>query len=246
MQKPLSRPRQAGELETEDSLEFLWAVSYSDMLLVLMSFFVLYFSVNDNVKNEVLDQITLAMKDNIQAHDIVSKDLKNAVISGKVGAGNNIMSGGTVASQVAAIEEAKKTFNIMIGEINDENFKVSSNSSIERGITIELPDQMFGKAKYKVNKKHRQMLTKFYNLIEKHKDKIIITVIGHTDSSKLVTLDPEVAASNMGLSTLRAVSSANYLNQLGLSNDSVEVKGVGDSIRNTRSISFHIQMKGSP
>ena len=55
----LPRVERARAIHLEDETSHLWAVSYADFLMVLLSFFIIFFSLDKKTKDSVIDEIML-------------------------------------------------------------------------------------------------------------------------------------------------------------------------------------------
>ena len=68
---PRVERNEGGEIDTEENL--LWAVSYSDLLMVLMSFFVIYFAANKDKKDAIFQEVNVALNENIEGSDVIGR-----------------------------------------------------------------------------------------------------------------------------------------------------------------------------
>jgi flagellar motor protein MotB len=212
---PLRRHRRANL--AEDASQHLWAVSYSDLLMVLMSFFVIYFSVNDS-KDSAIFKIL-------------------AELPGKVEKGNQ--EGNVYADPKTPSRDIAATQQKIIDMLGvDEEIKVEKVS--EREILVHFPNNIFGIRDYTLSGPIKSKLKTLMGTLSPYQDGITLTFVGHTDAVPVMSHD-RIISNNLVLSGLRAASAAEYAIQAGgFRADAVSTQGSAQFDRGTRSFSVRI------
>lgn len=195
----------------DDEHQHLWAVSYADFLMALLSFFILFFSVDSPKQNEVLFQITEVFQ-------------KSGGGSGTEGGGV----GGTGFSRLpASLKESLGAYNFGVEKENN-------------AIVINFPDDIFAPGQYELTKANRELVKKFFDVIHPFRDKLSITVLGHTDLKPLKQTRGRFLKDNFALSGFRASSVIDMAIQSGFPEKSLMFQAGGPNVRVSRSLSIRI------
>ncbi len=187
-----------------------WAVSYSDLLMVLMSFFIIYFNI-DGGDNTPLQKLAFELME-----DKSLKDQSFIVNPSREVAGNSLTEG------------------LNIGFNNKPTEK-----PIYKEFIIDLPPNIYSVGNYELSNQAKEKLNKVFNLIEKYKADLDIYFIGHTDSQKFKK-NKEIINSNLILSSMRSARAVEYAIKNGFDENQVYVQGLKGRPRDTRSLSLRL------
>lgn len=201
-----------------------WIVTYSDMVTLLLCFFVALFDVTDV---------------DITQMQVLISSLNNIGMGGSTG-GNTLSVGrlselGNTVSNLPSMEKGrllatakKKAVSLFQPEIKSNKVRVSTD---ERGIVISLAsDAFFRQASADVNiEETRTMLVRLAELLKS--DELAgrkFRIEGHTDS---IGTDPTGPwRSNWELSTDRALNVLHYLTDFGADERRFQVAGFSDTV----------------
>ncbi len=235
-----------------------WAVSYADMLMVLMSFFVIFFSFEGKQKESLLSKLAIEMQ---------AKSDK-AIVSAPQGTENTGGSNGGAAQQAGGsstgeqtpqqaaqqqaaqqqaaqqqaaqqqAEQTEQTMNSISTQLEKQLFTVSKEANVEQ-LTVHLSDQIYGRRQFALNPKLENELNQIFEIVKPHKDKVRIIFIGHSDSLPL-TASGSYLANNLDLSSLRASRAISYATSRGFDARNLSIAAVAANMRNSRSLSLKI------
>jgi flagellar motor protein MotB len=142
--------KQVHELKHGESMG--WAVSYADLLMVLLSFFTLYFSFNDSAENSRADQLSrIAM--GMRGEKAGSQSFESKSVDEKV-------------SDIASV------FNI-------PGMKLVERKD---SLVVDLDNGVFRSGRFQVEPELKKQIDIVLERLNPYKDKIMITIIGHADS----------------------------------------------------------------
>ncbi len=208
MSKPVKKARRTNHYENSEG----WAVSYSDLLMVLMSFFIIYFNLNDVGKNDHIQK--LAFK---------------------------LMNSDVLKDQNFVVNPERKIATKDIGESLNISFNNSKKieKPIYKEFIIDLPPNIYDIGKYDLSQSVVQKLESVFKLLEEHKEKLDVYFIGHTDSLKFKE-NKEVINSNLILSSMRAARAVEFAIKKGFDENQVFVQGLKARPRDTRSLSIRL------
>lgn len=205
-----------------------WAVSYADMLMVLLSFFVLFFSLDDNPKGarEQLRMISMAMN---------GKETLSS--NGGKGLPGGPFEDGDTDEEVS--EEVKREVASLANTMKIDGLQI-----VQRGdkLIVNLEDATFKSGEYRTNKKLQDQIEKFSEKLMVHKDKVSLTVIGHTDDRPMRARN-ELLQDNFDLSSIRALTVLKILVKEGFPKEQATARAASSFERNSRSITFEVQLK---
>ena len=211
------------ELEGFDSTA--WAVSYSDLLMVLMSFFVIFFSFNDSKTSQnALENVTLLLKKNkSSALETSSPSLEKPQMILKVE--------GRVSTTRILSEQMSKLFS------SDQLHTSLENDTL----TVQFSGNSFETRSYRLNEALRNQLRQTVQALLPYKDQIELVVVGHADSQPVSNVHPDFILDNYDLSAFRALHILKFLGTVGLSLSHMSAQGDADNTSKTRSFSLRIQ-----
>lgn len=221
-----------------------WAVSYADLLMVLMSFFIVFFNIESG-KGENENELI----------DIISKPFKSGEASKNKG---REISGTKKSGDISTLAELQKELRglnvnaLGIGKdgktIRDKEEKGLSSdldkkdiSSVVnmRGLLVELPNDIFNIGSYRMNSEIESYIDSILEKISEYSEKITIVAIGHSDKIPM-RAGKQVIDSNFVLSSLRASKAVEYIVSKGYDKDWVFGQAVSVENRATRSLTLKI------
>ena len=221
--------------QQDESLQFLWAVSYSDLLMVLMSFFIVFFdSSGENSKSQ---------------YKLILQSISGA--TGKTGAARIPADAGTAPTPSKTIASSSSSATETIGalaEAFDKNNVHFLKSEKSNQIEIDFPDNFYEPGQYLVSEKAKERIESVLNLIKSHKEVTALTFIGHTDAAPIKALlnKNKIIDSNMILSNLRAARAAEIAVVQGFNPKHVVAQGNGEFSRKMRSVTLRISILEKP
>ncbi len=202
--KRVSR-RNSRSLRFESHSDESWAVSYVDLLTLLLCFFIIFFSLEKNENRMEKKKYLSMLVDGLQPtkeQQLSPRSNKNEPSNKETARQNN----STEASrEVASIKPAtSKTFEAVISKvISDQNGK-SQTRLEEEHLFIEFEKvSFFGTGQKNLNSDGLETVERVISYLRPFKDKVKITVQGHTDPTGYVIRKD---TSNWELSVLRATS----------------------------------------
>lgn len=204
-----------------------WAVSYADMLMVLLSFFVLFFSLDDNPEGAREQLRMISMQ--INGQETLSSNGGKGVPGGEKAEGDREISPKEAARQIASLAEVLKMEGLKIEVKGDK-------------LIVDLEDSTFTSGAYRTNEKLRIQIEKFAEKLMPHKDKVSLTVIGHTDDRPM-GYKSELLADNFDLSSIRALTVLKMMVKDGFPKEHATARAASSFERNSRSITFEVQLK---
>lgn len=214
-----------------------WAVSYADLLMVLMSFFIVFF----NIDGGSGEQASLA--------DIIAKSFHKKEIVKKV---NETDKKG--AYPLKALHDKLNGLDSKVSYLKDPKLDEKtgidswlkksklSKVHIHKGLVVELPDDIYRVGKYEITNEVKKELDSILERVKDHEQKIAIVAIGHADTKTFSAEKKEkVVNSNFILASLRAAKAVEYIRAKGF--DPLWVTGQAHSVkkRATRSLTLRIQ-----
>lgn len=211
------------------SSEGLWAISYADFLMVLLSFFIIFFSMDE--KNS-LHRIFLDMKKSGVVQDVAA-----------VPAGGNGKMGQSGLSDVGnangEVQQTVVTSNRKL--ILELSSKIQSSSLIKHvereKLILQLPENIYVPGDYlpKV-----ALLDPIILQLKPYGNSLRIKIIGHSDTIAFKDAHKRIIKDNLTLSSVRASYTANYFKAF-YPDMSVTTSADDQHVRQTRSISIEIE-----
>ncbi len=193
-----------------------WAVSYVDMLTLLLCFFIIFYN-NSKGKNDqtLLQKIAVNMNDKVGA-DGKAKPSPTASVSMK-----DIESG-----KVAVLPEDLALLQL----IRTNALKDISANIVTKDKSLEINFEgvsFFKSGKTNLLPEAKSQIVKIIEALNKHKGTIRITVQGHTDPTK--SKKPMSHSDNWELSVLRATSVLKMFISSGYSQEMLSAEGFADT-----------------
>lgn len=226
---PLKKPSRYHRVErdskshVEDDTAHLWAVSYADFLMVLLSFFILFFSLNKEDKDTVIQIISQVRERGLAAGDG----------SGGLTAGGRAP--GSAPSELKSVaDQALQSIPGLKLEINDK----------QKTVTFQLNEDIFALGEVQLSSGGRRELKVLLDILRLYVQEIDVVFVGHTDS-KPIRIKRNGVENNFDLSALRAAQAVRLALDMGLPKESLFTHGSADNTRSTKSLSIVVTQKGA-
>lgn len=216
--------RDLSKFHLEDDTGHLWAVSYADFLMVLLSFFILFFSVNKKDKDTIVN--------------IVAKVKERGLGSGPSlgGRSPDASAAGGVAVSPKAIGEMMKA------KLPNVQLEVSEKG---KSVTFVLDEDIFDRGSFQLKKGRETQLVEILDLLKPFVPSIDIIFVGHTDHRPIVVPRYAAVENNFDLSALRAAYAVRIAMKAGLPKESLFTHGSADNTRDSKSLSVVVVEKGA-
>lgn len=230
MSQPLNKtPRTLPRVQRREIHNFdegdshLWAVSYADLLMVLLAFFVIFFSMEPPAKTS-------------PAFQKFAAGLQGAGFGPALSEGSSAGSAKTNPDSPPEVNLMGKHLSAIVpGEVNVEG----------ENIQILLPDNAFTKGQYQLDAPLRAKLDQIYETLRPFERDLKIVVIGHADSMRFAQRRSEYLGDNFDLSSLRALRALQYVLAKGFPHEQISAQGAADGVRNSRTLSLKVSWKES-
>ena len=219
------------DLEGSDSTT--WAVSYSDLLMVLMSFFVIFFSFNDSeTSKNAVQNIALLLKKKASGAATTTVPIVAA------------QAPESKTSQPAEMEQKAS----LSRKLSDQFTQIFSSSQVKLStegntLTVNFFGDNFKPRAFTVDEGLKKQLNEAVTAILPYKDKIEVVVVGHSDSTPFSKGRSNLIADNYDLSAFRALHILKYLGAQGLTLSHMSAQGDADNTSRKRSFSLKIQTR---
>lgn len=229
--KPKRLPRiERDEIVTvhEDENQHLWAVSYSDFLMALLSFFILFFSVDAPQKQKIILQLAGQFSNNGSA------------------AGQGTGAGEATGRGPFPGSSDKRTDSPRVPASIFENLK-DLNVSVDKekeSLIVNFPNDFYNPGKHDINSSKLGVIRDFLTLIKPYQGQINLYFEGHADNSPLRIHKNAIIVDNFVLSSLRASTALGVARNYGFSDKNMFIQAASSNIRNSRSLSIRIEPRG--
>jgi len=218
----------------EDEQKFAWAVSYCDLLMVLLCFFIIFFESEELtghsaaiIKRITVDLVAMVKDSLTPPQEAVKPGVKMKVEESEAREYETDM------EQVSGrIKPLLPGFSLKIIKENMGSVFV-----------INFPKNIYKSGQYKVNDNIKHYLDMIVKTMVPYIGQVIITFVGHTDTVPMKE-GKEVIDTNLILSNLRASKAMEYVIRKGHDPDFFYSRGSVESTRATRSLSIHIREIG--
>lgn len=222
-----------------------WAVSYADLLMVLMSFFIVFFNIDDSGEKTIVDIIARGFKKDDARIPAGGRGSELGVLKGLEEAINKNGSKIKVYHQVGDLENAfgnakeNSESDPMSGVDALMKEKQKKEVMAQRGLLIELSDDIFHIGAYELNSYVKNEIDQVLAGLDQYKNEIQIVAIGHADKIPM-SASRKVIDSNFILASLRASKAVKYITSKGFDPYWVSGKAVSVENRSTRSLSIRV------
>lgn len=240
-----------------------WAVSYSDLLMVLMSFFIVFFNMDDTPTDDGLNQLIYKFHNHTNLKEI--NPTTNELITKEDMPKKNIRIGKNFSSLNEMFDESKdkrapssldknvngnfkklsqdemnklRKENATFFVINNENVGAESKKAT-KGLLVDFSSDLYRVGEYELNEKSKKEIKTILENIDPKNSKFNLVFIGHSDTIP-ISGHRAVIDSNLILSSLRAAKAVEFAINLGYDPVWVSAQGVGEYTRNTRSLSLRV------
>lgn len=201
------RRRKAAEVTEVDS-EGSWAVSYGDMITLLLTFFILFFSIDPNKeKNEAIQQSILATLSKVtHAEAIAATD----------------DSGSSVALRIGK-ESGHDIDQVVVNEWGGKIYQVGAR------VVIEFPlVSFFDSAKTDLTRDGEESLKRFARAYMPYAGTQVLVIRAFTDHRPVIQMPGRRYRDNLELSALRSVSTMRVLQRAGIPLGRMRLSGQGE------------------
>jgi chemotaxis protein MotB len=202
-----------------DSNDHLWVVSYADLLMVLLCFFVLFFSVGKEGRNTLI-------------HRILMNDLKGVsktVASGSEGGmSTQANSGGHTPYSSRDIESVLKGLNL---------------TTLKEGESLVLffPDDVYPKGKTELPDSEIVVLNDLLTRLKPYQHDMDLVFVGHTDPSPVAHAKTSKIEDNFDLSSARAKRALRIAEKMNFPTNHLRIEADGSFKRSSRTLSITVQ-----
>lgn len=202
----------------EDANATSWAVSYADFLMVLVCFFVLFFSLDESSQKSMILKISASFK----GKTLGSAETKTSTTSAK-----SIDIEKVLAKDLSAL-------NI--------SFTKDKNS-----IVIHFPENLFATGKYDLSAENLDSLKSIFTKLIEFKTHLRLYFEGHTDDQALHRQVSNIVIDNYLLGSLRAAMALKVAKSMGFAEKDMFIQTTSSHQRNSRTLSVKIEpQEGSP
>lgn len=220
-------PRTGKGYEVKEEGDQSWAVSYADLLMVLLSFFILFFSVDDKQKESLIQTLAVTINSKSGQGSAVSANDKTAE---------------NTTGNTANIERQPQFVDPQVLEDLSRELNIKTTALADQ-LIIDLPNDIFKMgATFPKNDSLPIIETLFKKLLP-FSQKISFTIVGHTDQSAVLYSKKPWLQDNIDLSARRATAAYKIAKAIGFSEQQMDIKAAGPYVRNTRSLSIIINEK---
>lgn len=191
-----------------------WAVSYADFLMVLLSFFIIFFSVEGNQRVDVIDRIAMSAAAGKGGQNAMGKHKTN-------------LQGPRLPAGIADVAIGVDGFFVERAD-RSQKLYIYFDDNIYRPGEVDLPSPQVSKL--------RDILTR----LEPYIKEVNITFVGHTDSTKVQRVKNKFVDNNFDLSSIRATKALQQAVKSGFDPAKMFAKGVAEHSKGTRTLSLVI------
>jgi flagellar motor protein MotB len=211
----------------EDENQHLWAVSYSDFLMALLSFFILFFSIETPQREEMILRISSSFE-------------SKGAVPGGTGSGNGLGPGPGEIRGIASAEKHTTLSGASFAQFADLNVNVDKN---KQSLIVNFPDDFFEPGRHQIDPKHAKLIINFLEVLKPYQNKIHIFFEGHSDTQPLQKHKNDIVVDNYVLSSLRAASALRVAQNFGFAASDLFINAAASNIRNSRTLSVKIEAK---
>ena len=208
----------------EDETTHLWAISYADFLMVLLSFFVIFFAVDQEEGTYDLIQKIAAKTD---ADPVEKKDQAS-------------VSPVDEAAIHAGVKKTEKIQEVILTGTSPD-MKVSLEKQ-KKKLMLYFPDNVYGPGQFAPDRALQTQIRRIVENLRPYIEDIEITFVGHTDQAPMLGLKQKIMKNNFDLSVIRATRALQFALGLGLPPARVAAKGSAQTRRNSRTLSMVVEV----
>ncbi|MBX3019915.1 MAG: hypothetical protein KF767_18655 [Bdellovibrionaceae bacterium] len=202
-----------------------WAVSYADMLMVLLAFFVVFFSIdNKSEKDDLIDLLSG----------------KKAAAGDREKAGGNVVEQVRVGDKVGQAAEGLEGLQKFVMKLPG----FETETRVEgRKLILHFPENIYGPGKYMLTGDMMKSLDEVIDRLKPYQAGVDVAFVGHTDEKQLRASRGRTLANNFDLSSLRASRALQRAIEMGIKPATLSAQGGAEFSRNTRSLTIVVSLK---
>ncbi len=229
----------------EDENAHLWAVSYADFLMALLSFFILFYSVDEQKRDSLILNISqqLAESTGATAAGAGAGAGKGPGSGAGLGAGQGSGTAGSAEFASVDPEEIAKARHVprtLLQALESMDVKIDQEQEF---LVVNFPDNMFSKGKYSIQKRNMALLAKFFEVAKPYNGSFNFYFEGHTDNSPLRRHKTRVLSDNYVLSSMRGFAALKEAKKAGFEPKYLFVQANSSNTRNSRSLSIRLERR---
>lgn len=209
----------------EDENAHLWAVSYSDFLMALLSFFIIFFSMDEKGQSQLFLQIEKQFSD----------------VAHKKSGLNNTKDGRQPDSQKTD-DQAQEAVSSKTLQQTLKDLNVETHADLNRFV-VDFPKDFFKNGDYKIIDDQKGLVSLVLNKLRPFEKDIKIYFEGHTDDRPSNKKVESLTVDNFLLSSLRASTALMIARDLGFQEKNMYIQAASSHKRNTRSLSMHVVLE---
>ncbi len=219
-----------GEL-VETGENMMWAVSYSDLLMVLLSFFVLFFSYGEKEK-ETKDSITKM----VRRFETVTAPVE--------GSATTVAKAPTVSPKAETAAEKLTLSQQLLKVLPADRIQANLDGD---SIVLRFGLNAYAPGQVRPPTAIQPQLNQLTDILKPYLDEVDIVVVGHADTQK-VQRNRKRFSDNLEISLARSVRAVRYLENRGIPLAKMRSLGTGDQEIASRTISIILKpkMKAEP
>jgi flagellar motor protein MotB len=225
---------------------FGWAVSYADVLMVLLSFFVLFFSMSKTETNSILQKIVeIEGGRQIPNADTAAASLSSAAPTVKPAALEKPPSRIQVPIAAGATPSGL-TKASLVSKLKaiDSNIRIESLKNSE-AVVLMLPNNSYAPGGLVLQPRAQKIFESTLKKIRKYRSELEITFVGYSDKQAVRKKKSKAIQSNFDLSAIRASRALQKAARMGFPMDQLKAHGKGSYGRDSRTLSIQISLKGA-
>ncbi len=207
-----------------------WAVSYADFLMVLLSFFILFFSTDAPKKQTIIQQVVASVGAK-GSGGLPAKGASDVAPAGPVAAPGDASAGASRAFRSLA------TLRTSLGDLANLDVEPA-----KQGLVVHLPEDIYDLGRLDPRRDQAKALGELLERLGAFRDRIGITVVGHSDRAPVAAKGGRLAIrDNFDLSSLRATRFLQLMVKRGFAPERLAAKGTAEFGRNSRTLSLVLE-----
>jgi flagellar motor protein MotB len=220
MSELVKKPRRKFRVESENHEAVhddghSWAVSYADFLMVLLSFFIIFFSTDEAKKESIIEKIAKATGE-LKAGENSAQKTEAPVV---------------IPQSANLLPQGVKEVADSVGGVFVEGTKKGNK------LFIYLDDNSYAPGKIDLPAEKQAKLSEILEKLRPFMPDITLTFEGHTDDVAFKGSKSKYLVDNFDLSSLRATKAVQYAVRLGYDPNQLLARGVAEYSRGTRTLS---------
>jgi chemotaxis protein MotB len=214
-----------------------WAVSYADVLMVLLSFFVIFFKIDDKSLSVIVDiKKSFEKKKAEKAADGlggIGSAVGGVFTGGKRGLEGGVVKVGNTVYRFLKLED-------LSSQIEQELIKITDDPNYQKSLQIDFSPDIFKKNSFELTEIGIKDLYSLMESLRPHYHKIQLDITGHTDSRPILNRT-EAVQNNFDLSVLRASKTLSHFLKDGAYADAARAMGVSHHTKSSRTVTIKIK-----